>query len=156
MASFNKVLLIGNLTRDPELRYTPKGTAVVDVGLAINRRYQVEGETKEEVVFVDITFWGRQAETINQYCKKGRPLFVEGRLQLDTWDDRQSGQKKSKLRVVGENFQFLGGPRESGEGDPASRAQPSRSANAAAGGTGAAPAAATPGGFDDDEDAMPF
>jgi single-strand DNA-binding protein len=153
MASYNKVLLMGNLTRDPELRYTPKGTAVLEIGLAINRRYQVENETKEEVVFVDITFWGRQAETINQYCKKGRPLFVEGRLQLDTWDDRQTGQKKSRLRVVGENFQFIGGPRESGEGEPASRAQPSR---AAAGSAGASATEQSSSGFEDDSDAMPF
>ncbi|MGI8601448.1 MAG: single-stranded DNA-binding protein [Verrucomicrobiales bacterium] len=113
MASYNKVLLMGNLTRDPEIRYTPKGTAVVEVGLAVNRRYTVDNETKEEVTFVDITFWGRQAETISQYCKKGRPLFVEGRLQLDSWDDRQTGKKVYKLRVIGENFQFLGSPRDS-------------------------------------------
>jgi single-strand DNA-binding protein len=153
MPSYNKVLLMGNLTRDPELRYTPKGTAVVEIGLAVNRRYQVENETKEETVFVDITFWGRQAETINQYCKKGRPLFVEGRLQLDTWDDRQTGQKKSRLRVVGEGFQFLGAPRDAGDGEPAGRAQPSR----AAAGTVRTPAAEeSSGGFDDEGDAMPF
>lgn len=114
MASYNKVMLMGNLTRDPEIRYTPKGTAVTEIGLAVNRVYTTEtGEKREEVTFVDITFWGRQAEIIHQYCKKGRPLFVEGRLQLDTWDDKQTGQKRSRLRVVGENMQLLGG-RDSG------------------------------------------
>ncbi len=110
MASLNKVMLIGNLTRDPEVKYTPKGTAVAEVGLAINRNYVTDsGERREETTFVDVTFWGKQAETIKQYLTKGRPLYVEGRLQLDTWDDKQSGQKRSKLRVHGENFQFLGG-----------------------------------------------
>jgi len=103
-------MLIGNLTRDPEVRYTPKGTAVTDIGLAINRNYSTDdGDKREETTFVDITFWGRQAETLGQYMKKGRPLYVEGRMQLDTWDDKNTGQKRSKLKVVGENFQFLGG-----------------------------------------------
>ncbi len=110
MANLNKVMLIGNLTRDPEVRYTPKGTAVTDLGLAINRNYSTDdGDKREETTFVDITFWGRQAETLGQYMKKGRPLYVEGRLQLDSWDDKNTGQKRSKLKVVGENFQFLGG-----------------------------------------------
>jgi single-strand DNA-binding protein len=110
MANLNKVMLIGNLTRDPEMKYTPKGTAVAEVGLAINRVYTPEGgERREETTFVDVTFWGRQAEVVSQYCKKGNPLYVEGRLQLDTWDDKTSGQKRSKLRVVGEQLQLLGG-----------------------------------------------
>lgn len=109
MASLNKVMLIGNLTRDPEVRYTPKGTAVTDIGLAVNRVYSTDdGDKREETTFVDITLWGRQAEIAGQYMKKGRPIYVEGRLQLDTWDDKQSGQKRSKLKVVGDNFQFLG------------------------------------------------
>lgn len=109
MPNLNKVMLIGNLTRDPEVKYTPKGTAVAEVGLAINRVYTPEGgERREETTFVDITFWGRQAEIVGQYVKKGNPLYVEGRLQLDTWDDKQSGQKRSKLRVVGEQLQLLG------------------------------------------------
>ncbi|MFZ4598473.1 MAG: single-stranded DNA-binding protein [Terrimicrobiaceae bacterium] len=109
MASVNRVTLIGNVTRDPEVKFTPKGSAVTDIGLAINRNYTLDnGEKREEVTFVDVTFWGRQAETIGEYVKKGRSIYVEGRLQLDTWDDKQSGQKRSKLRVVGENFQFLG------------------------------------------------
>lgn len=126
MASFNKVILLGNLTRDPEVRYTPKGSAVADLGLAVNRQYTLEnGEKREEVTFVDVTFWGRTAEVAGEYLKKGRPVFVEGRLQLDTWDDKQSGQKRSKLKVIGETMQMLGGPRgaEAGgdEGDRSSR-----------------------------------
>jgi single-strand DNA-binding protein len=116
MASFNKVMLMGNLTRDPEIKYTPKGTAIADIGLAVNRSYSTEsGERREEVTFIDVTLWGRVAEIVGEYCKKGRPLFVEGRLQLDTWDDKQTGQKRSKLKVVGENIQLLGG-REGGGG----------------------------------------
>ncbi len=115
MASYNKVMLLGNLTRDPEVKYTPKGTAVTELGLAVNRTYTTDGgEKREETTFVDITMWGRQAEIAGEYLKKGRPLFVEGRLQLDTWDDKQTGQKRSKLRVVCENFQMLGS-RDGGE-----------------------------------------
>ena len=117
MASFNKVILLGNLTRDPEVRYTPKGTAVTDLGLAVNRTYTADnGEKREEVTFVDVTFWGRTAEVAGEYLKKGRPVFVEGRLQLDSWDDKQSGQKRSKLKVIGENMQMLGAPRGGGGG----------------------------------------
>src|SRR5436190_5150938 len=108
MANFNKVILAGNLTRDPELRYTPKGTAIAKIGLAINRTWKNEaGETKEEVTFVDIDAFGRQAETIGQYFRKGRPILVEGRLKLDTWDDKQTNQKRSRLGVVLEGFQFM-------------------------------------------------
>jgi single-strand DNA-binding protein len=117
MASFNKVILLGNLTRDPEVRYTPKGTAVTDLGLAVNRTYTADnGEKREEVTFVDVTFWGRTAEVAGEYLKKGRPVFVEGRLQLDSWDDKISGQKRTKLKVIGENMQMLGAPRGSGGG----------------------------------------
>src|SRR6266705_2999896 len=99
MANFNKVLLMGNLTKDPEVRYTPKGTAVTTIRLAVNRNWMSEtGEKKEEVTFVDVDVWGKQAETIGQYMTKGRPLFVEGRLKLDEWDDKESGQKRSKLK----------------------------------------------------------
>ena len=116
MASFNKVMLLGNLTRDPEVKYTPKGSAVADIGLAVNRTYTTDGgEKREETTFVDVTMWGRQAEIAGEYLKKGRPIFVEGRLQLDTWDDKQTGQKRSKLKVVGENLQLLGG-RDGAEG----------------------------------------
>ncbi|MEI8340792.1 MAG: single-stranded DNA-binding protein [Verrucomicrobiota bacterium] len=117
MASYNKVLLLGNCTRDPEVKYTPKGTAVAELGLAVNRVYTADnGEKREETTFVDVTFWGRQAEIAGEYLKKGRPVFVEGRLQLDTWDDKQTGAKRSKLRVVAEGLQLLGGRGEGGEG----------------------------------------
>lgn len=116
MANLNKVMLIGNCTRDPEIRYTPKGTAVAEVGLAVNRISTTDqGERREEVTFIDVTLWGRQAEIAGEYLKKGRPVYIEGRLQLDTWDDKQSGQKRSKLKVVGENLQLLGS-REGGGG----------------------------------------
>ena len=108
MASLNKVLIMGNLTRDPELRYTPKGTAVADIGLAVNRRVSDgNGNWSDETTFIDVTLWGRQAELAQQYLNKGRGCFIEGRLQLDTWDDRETGKKRSKLKVVGENLQFL-------------------------------------------------
>lgn len=115
MANLNKVMLIGNLTRDPEIKYTPKGSAVADIGLAINRNYTLDnGEKREETTFVDVVLWSRLAELAGQYLKKGRSVYIEGRLQLDTWDDKQTGQKRSKMRVVGEVMQFLGGPREGG------------------------------------------
>ena len=108
MASFNRVIVAGNLTRDPELRYTPKGTAVAKIGLAVNRTWKTEsGESKEEVTFIDIEAWGRQAEVIAQYMRKGRPLLVEGRLKLDTWEDKNTHQKQSKLKVVLESFSFI-------------------------------------------------
>lgn len=116
MASLNKVMIIGNLTRDPELRYTPKGQAVTDIALAVNRRYVVDGEKREEVTYVDVTFWGKGAEIIAQYMKKGNPMYVEGRLRLDSWDDKTTGQKRSRLTVTGEEFQFLGGKGEGGGG----------------------------------------
>jgi single-strand DNA-binding protein len=116
MASYNRVILMGNLTRDPELRFLPSQQAVVNFGLAMNRKYKLQsGEDREEVVFIDCSAFGRQAEVINQYCQKGRPLLVEGRLKLDTWEDKQGGGKRSKLSVVVENFQLLGG-RDGGGG----------------------------------------
>ena len=116
MANLNKVMIIGNLTRDPELRYTPKGTAVAEIGLAVNRRVSDgNGEYKEEVTFIDVTCWGRTAETVEKYLTKGRPVFIDGRLQLDTWDDKETGQKRSKLKVVAENVQFLGEGKGGGE-----------------------------------------
>lgn len=116
MASYNRVVLLGNCTRDPEVKYTPKGTAVTELGLALNRYYSTDGgEKREETTYVDVTLWGRPAEIAGEYVKKGRPVMIEGRLQLDTWDDKQSGQKRSKLKVVAENLQLLGS-REGGEG----------------------------------------
>lgn len=129
MPNLNKVQLMGNLTRDPEVRYTPKGTAVTDIGLAINRTYSGDdGERREETTFVDITFWGRQAEVIGEYMKKGRPLYVEGRLNLDSWEDKTTGQQRTRLKVVGENFQFLGG-REDGGGGQSSQSRGSSSSH---------------------------
>jgi single-strand DNA-binding protein len=131
MAGYNKVILIGNLTRDPELRYTPQGVAIAKIGLAVNRTWRTEsGETKEEVTFVDVDAFRRQAETLAQYLKKGSPLMVEGRLKLDQWDDKQTGQKRSRLGVVLEGFQFLGGGnRGDGGGEaPARRSAPAASA----------------------------
>ena len=117
MAGYNKVILIGNLTRDPELRYTPQGVAIAKIGLAVNRTWKNEaGETKEEVTFVDVDAFRRQAETLAQYLKKGSPLMVEGRLKLDQWDDKQTGQKRSRLGIVLEGFQFLGGGNRGPEG----------------------------------------
>jgi single-strand DNA-binding protein len=118
MANLNRVFLIGNLTRDPEVRYTPSGTAVAQFGLATNRRWKdrQSGEMREEATFVDIEVWGKQAELAGQYLSKGRPVFIEGRLRLDQWEDRNTGQKRSRLKVVGERFQFLGGRGEGGGG----------------------------------------
>jgi single-strand DNA-binding protein len=108
MPSLNKVFLAGNLTRDPELRYTPGGTAVAQFGLAVNRRFRNrEGQMQEEATFVDIEVWGRQAEAASEYITKGSPVLIEGRLKLDTWESKQTGERRSKLRVVGERVQFL-------------------------------------------------
>ena len=153
MASFNKVILLGNLTRDPEVRYTPKGTAVAELGMAVNRVYTAEnGEKREETTFVDVTLWGRTAEIAGEYLKKGRPVLIEGRLQLDSWEDKQSGQKRSKLKVVGEGLQLLGGrPGGSGStggGDEEGASAPRSSSKPAP------PPKASPAAPDDDE--IPF
>jgi len=129
MANFNKVILAGNLTRDPELRYTPKGTAVARLGVAINRRWKSEtGEMKEEVTFVDVDAFGRQAEVIGQYFKKGRPILIEGRLKYDSWEDKQTNQKKSKLGVVLEGFQFMDSQRVNEGGTAPAPRKPTESA----------------------------
>ncbi|MGO9204314.1 MAG: single-stranded DNA-binding protein [Limisphaerales bacterium] len=155
MANFNKVILAGNLTRDPELRYTPKGTAIVRFGLAINRTWKSEtGEMKEEVTFVDVDAFGRQAEVIGQYMKKGRPFLVEGRLKLDQWEDKNTHQKQSKLRVVLEGFSFIDSKGPEGLPSPeAARARPAAGAAAPE-----APASAGPGpeGPPPEEDDVPF
>jgi single-strand DNA-binding protein len=123
MANLNKVLLIGNLTRDPELRYTPSGRAVADISLAINRVWVNDaGQKQEETTFVDVTLWGRQAELAQQYLTKGRGAYVEGRLQMDTWDDKETGKKRSRLKVVGDSLQFL----PDGRGGAAGGAPPQR------------------------------
>lgn len=116
MPNLNKCQLMGNITRDIELRHTPAGTAVADLGLAINRnRKDDNGEKIEETTFVDVTLWGRVAEVAHQYAGKGKPIFVEGRLQLDTWEDKNSGEKRSKLKIVGENIQLLGSKQAAAE-----------------------------------------
>jgi single-strand DNA-binding protein len=108
MAYLNKVFLIGNLTRDPELRVTPKGTAICQFGLAVNRQFKDEaGQNRDETTFIDIEAWGKQGELVSKYLTKGSPAMVEGRLKFDQWEDKQSGQKRSKLKVVLENVQFL-------------------------------------------------
>ncbi len=115
MASFNKVVLVGNLTRDPQVRYTPGGTAVSDIGLAVNRTWldKQTNNRREETTFVDVTLWGRQAEVAGEYLSKGRSVLIEGRLQLDQWQDKETGQKRSKLKVIGETMTMLG-KRENG------------------------------------------
>jgi single-strand DNA-binding protein len=131
-ASLNKVLLIGNLTRDPEVKYTPKGTAVCDLGLAINDSYKAQdGTIKETVTFVDVEVWGRTAENCKQYLSKGRPVFIEGQLRLDQWE--QEGQKRSKMKIRALTVQFLGGgggERRSGGGEQ--RSSPSDTGRTAA------------------------
>ncbi len=107
MASLNKVMLMGNLTRDTEMKYTPSGAALCTFGLAINRRFTSQGVEKEEVCFVDVDVWGKQAESCNTYLAKGKTVFVEGRLKFDQWDDRKTGKKRSRLMVVAERVQFL-------------------------------------------------
>lgn len=118
MASFNKVILMGNLTRDPQVRYTPSGAAVAEIGLALNRYWtdKQSNSKREETTFVDVTLWSRDAEVAGEYLAKGRSVLIEGRLQLDTWDDKQTGQKRSKLRVVAERMQMIGGRGEGGGG----------------------------------------
>jgi len=162
MASYNKVLLLGNCTRDPELKYTPKGTAVAELGLAVNRVYTADnGEKREETTFVDVTFWGRQAEIVGEYLKKGRPVFIEGRLQLDTWDDKQTGAKRSKLKVIAEGMQLLGGRQEGGEGGGES-GRGGGSSSRPAGGSSSRPAPAQPKkepadpDLEPEEDDIPF
>lgn len=118
MASFNKVILVGNLTRDPQVRYTPGGMAVSDIGLAVNHTWtdKNSNQRREEVTFVDVTLWGRTAEIAGEYLAKGRQVLIEGRLQLDQWDDKESGQKRSKLKVVAEGMTMLGNRQEGGGG----------------------------------------
>jgi single-strand DNA-binding protein len=163
VANFNKVMLMGNLTRDPELRHTQAGMALAKFGMAINRKWSQNGEQKEETCFVDLTAWGKQAELLNQYVKKGSPLFVEGRLQYSTWES-QDGGKRNKLEVVVENFQFVstgrgaggggggGGMSEEGGGGGGERRPASRRPAAAEGGGGSAGG----GGGDVDYGDIPF
>ena len=159
MADFNKVMLMGNLTRDPEVRYTPSGMAVSDLGLAVNRSFKgSDGQAKEETCFVRVTVWARQAENCAQYLKKGSPVFVEGRLKYDEWE--KDGQKQSRLSVVGERVQFLGAPRgasfQDGDGGRGGMsADPGVVREREAPGAGEPPSGLD-GGPDGDEDDLPF
>lgn len=126
MNGFNKVILAGNLTRDPELRYTPKGTAAAKIGLAVNRKWRDDsGAEKEAVTFVNVEVWGKQAEALSQYKKKGQPLLIEGYLKLDTWDDKQTAQKRSAIVVVAEGVTFLDSA-NAPQGQPRNAAQNQR------------------------------
>ena len=142
MAYLNKVFLIGNLTRDPELRVTPKGTAICQFGLAVNRQFKDEsGATRDETTFVDIEAWGKQGELVSKYLSKGSPAMVEGRLKLDQWEDKTSGQKRSKLKIVLDNVQFLSSRGGGGGGAPHAPAEEGEAAGAAVPAAGAKPAA---------------
>jgi single-strand DNA-binding protein len=150
MNGFNKVIIAGNLTRDPELRYTPKGTAIARITLAVNRTWKNEtGETKEEVSFIDVEAWDKRAEIISQYLKKGRPLLVEGRLKQDTWEDKNTHQKQSKLKVVMEGFTFL----DSGRSDSTA---PTGTRSAASPAAAEAPTTPEPETAAPEEDDVPF
>ncbi|MCA9075054.1 MAG: single-stranded DNA-binding protein [Planctomycetaceae bacterium] len=134
MASFNKVILVGNLTRDPEVRYIPSGSAVADIGLAVNRTWfdKQSNSRKEETTFVDITLWGRTAEIAGEYLSKGRSVLIEGRLQMDTWQDKETGKNRSKLKVIGEQMTMLGGRGDGGGGSPGGGRSSGGSAQASA------------------------
>ncbi|MBX7074436.1 MAG: single-stranded DNA-binding protein [Pirellulales bacterium] len=155
-ASYNRVVLVGNLTRDPELRYTPSGTAVTDIGLAVNdRRKNQAGEWVEETTFVDVTLWGRTAEIASEYLSKGSSALIEGRLKLDTWET--DGQKRSKLKVIGEKLQLLGG-RGQGPGGGSPAGGGGRRSSGGGGGGGGEPDFDSPrGSFSEPtEDDIPF
>ena len=158
MPNLNKVMLMGNLTRDPELRYTPNNTAVANLGMAINRTWfnKQTNEKQEETTFVDLEAWGRTAEVLNQYLKKGRPLYVEGRLKLDQWQDKESGANRSKLKIVVETFEFLDS-RTGGGGEDSGGNYPQQGGRASGGARSApAPASAAPAHQPVDEDDIPF
>lgn len=109
MPAYNRVILAGNMTRDPEMRYTPKGTPIAKFGLGVNRHWTTEsGEKKEDVTFLDVTFFGKPAQTLCEHTSKGSPLLIEGRLEQETWQDKESKENRSKIVVIGESFQFLG------------------------------------------------
>jgi single-strand DNA-binding protein len=150
MPNYNKVILMGNLTRDPEVKYTSGGTAIAKLGMAINRTWtNKEGQKQEETTFVDVDAFGRQAEVIGQYLKKGRPVMIEGRLKLDQWDDKQTGQKRSKLGVTLEGFQFLDSRGEGGDGGQGYQS------DAPAAGASSASASAPAANIPEDDD-VPF
>jgi len=154
MANLNKVMLIGNLTRDPELRVTPKGTAICQFSLAVNRKFRDEsGADREEVTYVDIEAWGKSGENIAKYCTKGRPLFVEGRLRLDQWEDKTTKEKRSRMKVVCDNFQFLGSGRGDGAAPGAGEGGEARTYAPRA---GSAPKPAAPAAQENLDEDVPF
>ncbi len=156
MPNYNKVILMGNLTRDPEVKYTSGGTAIAKLGMAINRTWtNKEGQKQEETTFVDVDAFGRQAEVIGQYLKKGRPVMIEGRLKLDQWDDKQTGQKRSKLGVTLEGFQFLDSRGEGGEGGGGGGGGQGYQSDAPAAGASSASASAPAANIPEDDD-VPF
>ena len=129
MANLNKVMLMGNITRDPEIKYTPKGTAIADFSLAINRKWKAEsGEMRDETTFVGCVAFGRTAEVIGEYCKKGNPLYVEGRLTQESWDDKTTGEKKSKTKITVEAIQLLGSKGDGGQRQSAPVEKPQKAA----------------------------
>jgi single-strand DNA-binding protein len=161
MASFNRVMLLGNLTRDPQMRYLPSQTPVTDFGIACNRKFKsATGEQRDETTFVDCTAFGRLAEIINQYCSKGKPLFIEGRLKFDTWDDKNGGGKRSKLSVVVENMQLLGGREGAPGGASSPNDEPMSDEPPRGGGRPPASARSAPPAFNDEapvkDDDIPF
>lgn len=150
-------MIMGNVTRDIELRYTPKGTAVADIGLATNRyRTADDGQKIEDVTFVDVTLWGRQAELANQYLAKGRPVFIEGRLQMDSWTDKETGKQRTRLKVVGENMQFVGSPSGGGGSNSGGQQPTQHSPQQQAPPQGGSPASNMPDFQDEDDDDIPF
>jgi single-strand DNA-binding protein len=154
MANVNKVILIGNVTRDPEVKFTSKGSAVTDIGLAINRNYTLDsGEKREETTFVDVELWGRLAEIAGEYAKKGRPVYIEGRLRMDTWEDKTSGQKRSRMKVVAESLQLLGS-RTDGPARPASAEESHDSPPPRSSAPARRPAPQAPAELEDDD--IPF
>ena len=157
MANLNKVMLIGNLTRDPELRVTPKGTAICQFSLAVNRKFRDEsGADREEVTYVDIEAWGKSGENIAKYCTKGRPLFVEGRLRLDQWEDKTTKEKRSRMKVVCDNFQFLGSGRSDGAAAGAPGAEGGESRYPSPAPRPAAPKPAAPAAQENLDEDVPF
>ena len=157
MANLNKVMIIGNLTRDPELRVTPKGTAICSFSLAVNRKFKDEsGGEREEVTYIDIEAWGKAGENISKYCTRGRPLFVEGRLRLDQWEDKNTKEKRSRMKVVLENFQFLGSGKGEGNGGGEGGGEGSSRYAHRGGGGGSRPAPSGPPAQENLDEDVPF
>ncbi len=146
MANLNKVMIIGNLTADPEVRTTPRGNSLTELRLAVNRitNGQGDGERREETTFLDVTCWGRTGEIAAQYLSKGRPVFIEGRLQQDSWEDKQTGQRRSRIRIIAENLQLLGGR---GEGSSQGGGYQQRGSYSNGGGYGNGGNGASGGGY---------